>query len=271
MIAYNNGCSHSTHHTSNEHFQNVSSIGFELFDKLKISNFKSLGLIHRQIQPTKFFNEFNNTLLLDSFLLNVSNDGKSNDAIYFESISDIQKLIDSGKKPDYVFIQWSGPSRRLAMITRDEMRKDLLSKSEEKKDLYIQNVNLFDYNSHRPHLEPLASYITLYYIFSLQQFLKYNDIKYTFCCYMELDKTIESDYIFSKLDLNNFICFNNSTHPIFDGFRNKMIEIKKLVIDKEGHPSLYGKKFIAHIILRKLKDLYNLEYSEYNKKFIDNI
>ena len=55
---------------------------------------------------------------------------------------------------------------------------------------------------------------------------------------MELDKQIETTDTIKQLDLNRCISFDESTHPLYDGFR-KVLN-RGFVRDGNGHPNFYG-------------------------------
>ena len=68
----------------------------------------------------------------------------------------ISGLIESGNKPDYVFIQWSGANRRMHSTP----------------DGGHLFVNLHDNTELGILFDPMGSHHTLHYMFALQQFLK---------------------------------------------------------------------------------------------------
>ena len=72
------------------------------------------------------------------------------------------------------------------------------------------------------------------------------------------------------LDLSKFVTFNDGDY-FYNGWLNKMKNIPTAIIDEFGHPSVLGKQYISHRILRKLQDLYNIEYEDYDKKFFNVI
>jgi hypothetical protein len=87
----------------------------------------------------------------------------------------------------------------------------------------------------------MGSEHTLHYMFSLQEFLKINEIKYYFFNYMDLDHSVKSLNTYKKIDWE---C----------GAEITMIDLKKmgLVADDFGHPSLDGQYWIANNISKKL-------------------
>lgn len=161
----------------------------------------------------------------DLDLINDSQCGAGNDFIFHKSLESISKLIDENKTPELVIIQWSGPNRRLHCDINGN----------------YYYVNLTDHLKYQPKYEPMGSEHTLHYMFSLQEFLKVNRIKYYFFNYMDLDYRVRSLNIYNKIDWECDIEIN-------------MIYLKKvgLVVDDFGHPSLDGQYWIANNISKKL-------------------
>jgi hypothetical protein len=158
-------------------------------------------------------------------LINDSKCGVGNDFIFHKSLESLIKLIDENKKPELVIIQWSGPNRRLHCDINGN----------------YYYVNLTDHLKYQPKYEPMGSEHTLHYMFSLQEFLKINEIKYYFFNYMDLDHSVKSLNTYKKIDWE---C----------GAEITMIDLKKmgLVADDFGHPSLDGQYWIANNISKKL-------------------
>jgi hypothetical protein len=158
-------------------------------------------------------------------LINDSQCGAGNDFIFHKSLESLIKLIDENKKPELVIIQWSGPNRRLHCDMNGN----------------YYYVNLTDHLKYHPKYEPMGSEHTLHYMFSLQEFLKTNGIKYYFFNYMDLDSSAKSLNTYKKIDWE---C----------GSKITMIDLKKmgLVADDFGHPSLDGQYWIANNISKKL-------------------
>lgn len=258
MIFYLNGCSHSKH---SDKLYNYSA-GYYLSKYFNLDNISTM-YYYPWIQPITFEKKIQKACdEKDNFVLNTANDGKSNDSIYFESISNILRLIENNCKPDFVTIQWSGPSRRLIMDFESNNELDTLN--ETNKDMFISYCTPHDHFDLNPHLEPLGSIQTLFFIYSMQEFLKKNKIKYLFYCYMELSDDIQNQFIFKMIDTTKFVTFDDND-KFYIGWLNKMKENPTAIIDKDGHPSIVGKKYITHRILKKLKDLYNVDYIDYNK------
>ena len=171
----------------------------------------------------------------DLDLINDSQCGAGNDFIFHKSLESISKLIDENKTPELVIIQWSGPNRRLHCDINGN----------------YYYVNLTDHLKYQPKYEPMGSEHTLHYMFSLQEFLKINSIKYYFFNYMDLNQSIKLLNIYNKIDWE---C----------DYEINMIHLKKngLVADDFGHPSLEGQYWIANNISKKL----NYDKIDYIKK-----
>lgn len=169
-------------------------------------------------------------------LYNFSDSGKGNDIIFYETIEFLSNCKLNNVKPNYVFIQWSGPSR---IGVQDVFGK--------------MNLNTPSDDNGSLHLifEPHASRTSLSYIFSLQEILKSMNIDYYFCCYMDFDKDSQKYPMFDAIDLTRFISFDDETHPILGGFRD-MMRKNYLVSDGAGHPSFLGHYLIASKFLEKI-------------------
>jgi hypothetical protein len=222
MIIYSNGCSH-THIHCVEKDQIWSSVIMKHFTE----NYDMF------ISSTNVFslNEVNN----ENILINESRCGAGNDHIFHRTLETLIYLIENNKKPDYVFIQWSGPNRRQHCLPNGEMK----------------NVNLHDNIEYHVKFEPMGSLHTLHYIFSLQEFLKKENIKYYFFNYMELDNSIKNTSIYNKIDMGNFIDFGFGKNILTKGILETMIE-KGYSCDTFGHPNIVGNEYIANEILKKL-------------------
>ena len=167
----------------------------------------------------------------DNGIISLSFDGKSNQTIFLETIEYINKCISNDSKPDYVVIQWSGPSRTLNCIPNTYATYEWIE------------ATPMDNTEYGVLIEPFASLQTLMYIYNLQTFLKSHNINYTFMCYMELDSSVTKLDTFNLIDLNNFISYEDS-HPILDGFINNFKE-RGWVADTAGHPSSKASKYMA--------------------------
>ena len=166
-------------------------------------------------------------------LYNFSDSAKGNDTIFYETLEFLSKCKLNNFKPNYVFIQWSGPNR----IARQDVFENMIFNTPgDDADVIF---------------EPHASRTSLSYIFCLQEILKSMDIEYYFCCYMDFDKKCQQYPMFDSIELDKFISFDNTSHPILDGFRN-MMRKKYLALDGAGHPSYLGHYFIANKFLEKI-------------------
>lgn len=178
------------------------------------------------INPSEFHSK--------NILFNEANFGVGNDYIFHTSIEKISKLIDNDKKPDYVFVQWSGPNRRMYLTA----------------DGHPLYINPWDNVEYGVLFEPQASLNSLHYIYALQEFLKLNKIKYFFFNYIKFDKSILETNIYNKIDFTKFIEFGNKA----DLFSNCLdyFKMKDFTCDEQGHPSKEGNFEIAEKILNKL-------------------
>ena len=154
MLIYSNGCSHTVGHD---------------IDWLRTwSHFTIRSIINEEeylINPPK------NEKKEKHVLYNEGIQGAGNDYIFHQSLESLTQLIQNNNKPDYAFIQWSGPNRRQHCLP----------------DGKIVNVNLFYNLEYYANFEPMGSMHTLHYIFTMQEFLKKHDIKYCFLNFMSLD------------------------------------------------------------------------------------
>lgn len=222
MLIYSNGCSH-THVHCVEREQIWSSVIMNHF----------VESYYMFISST---NHFNVNLTNDkNILINESRCGVGNDYIFHRSIETISHLIDNQKKPDYVFIQWSGPNRRQHCLPNGELK----------------NVNLYDNIEYHVKFEPMASLHTLHYMYSLQEFLKKENINYYFFNYMSLDNSIKNLSVYKKIDFSRYIDFGFGNDILTNGILEH-IKNKKLSCDDMGHPNEEGNQYIANEILKKL-------------------
>ena len=222
MVIYSNGCSH-TH----VHCVGRDEIWSSLIMKYYVNDY------HMHISSTNYFNikDTNN----ENILINDSRCGAGNDYILHTSIESISYLIQNNKKPDFVFIQWSGPNRRQHCEPNGN----------------IVNVNLFDNVEYGIKMEPMGSRHTLHYMFLLQEFLKRNNINYRFFNYMSLDPSIISNKIYSQIDIDNIIDFGFGISILTKGLLNYMKE-NKFNCDNDGHPNFEGHQFISKEIIKTL-------------------
>lgn len=218
MIIYTNGCSHTAGHCMKRdkawpRIIMKSIIGSEPFSS--------------NVAPT--------TIKKDSHVLyNQAMHGAGNDYIFHTSLETISTLIESGNKPDYVFIQWSGPNRRMH--------------SNESGDYVF--VNPWDNFDLGIKFEPMASQHTLHYMFALQEMLKKNDIPYWFFNYMELSKSIKKSNVYSQLDLTRMLDFDSDI-TMFTGLID-FFKSNNMNCDEGGHPNEIGNYFIGEYITKKI-------------------
>lgn len=233
MIVYTNGCSHTAGGCYDNH-----------------KNRKSWPHIIMKSLVSQF--EFNPTIdkSIDSALFNDALHGAGNDNIFHTTLERVTKLIGSDLKPDYVFIQWSGPNRRLYCTPQG-------------KKLF---VNLYDNVEHGVKFEPMGTEHTIHYMFCLQEFLKKHNIEYYFFNYMEIDKSAKNLSIYNKLDMDKFIDFNIG-RPVIESSLLKYIKENDMACDPAGHPNDDGNYFIAKKIA-KIIDIDLISKDEFFKKTI---
>jgi hypothetical protein len=97
----------------------------------------------------------------------------------------------------------------------------------------------------------MGSLHTLHYIFSLQEFLKKENIKYLFFNYMELDSSIKNYSVYNEIDMNGFIDFGFGKDILTTGILETIKE-KGFNCDELGHPNKEGNDYIANEILSKI-------------------
>lgn len=222
MIIYSNGCSHTHVHCVEKE---------QIWSSLIMENFNSNYYLF--ISATNPFNI--NITNNDNILINESRCGAGNDYIYHQTLETLSHLIENGRKPDHVFIQWSGPNRRQHCTPNGE----------------TVFVNLYDNVDYNIKFEPMASKHTLHYMFSLQEFLKKEEIEYYFFNYMALDKSITDLSIYKNIDLTRFIDFGYGKDILTTGILD-YINNNNMSCDNMGHPNEIGNRFIANQILKKL-------------------
>ena len=190
----------------------------------------SFGEIQNNILP--YSELFKRSLF--SEVVNNSEQGKSNDAIFTDTIYRLS-LLEDIKKIHYV-VQFSSPNRRAHMLPTG-------------KRVF---VNPYDNTKYNLKLEPLASNDTLCYIYALQNIFNNLGINYCMFSYFPIERTEKSEmFIKDNIDLSKFIKCNDSTHPLFGGFIDYMKK-NNLTKDIEGHPSQKGHYFL----FEKIKKYY---------------
>jgi hypothetical protein len=227
MIVYTNGCSHTAGHCV-KHYQSWPHMVLESLkgDKSFLSFYRK-PIVGMEIKKQ--------LLVGDSILFNEAQWGAGNDYILHHTIESINKLISLNKKPDFVFIQWSGTNRRLhSTIYGDE-----------------KYINLDDSPELGIKFEPMGSLHTCHYVYILQEFLKMNKISYLFFNYMAWDESVSNSYTFPKIDLDNWVDFDMGKDIIFNGLID-LFKSKNYTCDSAGHPNIEGNHYIAKNILNKL-------------------
>ena len=161
--------------------------------------------------------------------------GKGNGAIFHDTI----RALCNKEYGYYNFatIQFSSANRRVYQIA----------------DGTRLHINPYDWTEYGVLFEPQASHETLNYILSLQKLLGVAKTPYLMMCYFPIEKNKENlDFVKNYINLNKFVSFDEDTHPIFDGWIDKMKMDESLISDKQGHPSFEGHKYIFSKFKEKL-------------------
>lgn len=224
MVIYSIGCSHTYGHCVSHKSMVWSNI---IMDSL-VKDYTTFGTGLPKL-TTESIGRSKNIFVNDAAC------GVGNDYIFHKTLENVNLLIEEKRKPDYVFIQWSGPNRRQHCTPEGKL-------------MYI---NLFDNVEQGIKFEPMASEHTLHYIFTLQEFLKSENIKYCFFNYMALDRSIKYLSTFNRIDFNNFINFDFEKKIIYRGLLEFMIE-NDFSCDEYGHPNERGNYYIASHVAKKL-------------------
>jgi hypothetical protein len=222
MIIYSNGCSHTHVHCVGKQ---------EIWSSVIMKSF--VTDYYMFISSTNYFNV--NSTNDENILINESRCGAGNDQIFHQTLETLTHLIDNNKRPNYVFIQWSGPNRRQHCLPNGEM----------------VNVNLYDNVEYNVKFEPMASKHTLHYMYVLQEFLKKENIDYYFFNYMPLDKSIKNLSTYENIDFDRFINFGYGKDILTTGIL-EYIKNNQMSCDNMGHPNEVGNEFIANQILKRL-------------------
>jgi hypothetical protein len=223
MVIYSNGCSHTFGHCVDKKDVWVNLVMKKLVDEYVTFDSNLSG--------------FTNNLIKDenNIYINESKCGAGNDYIFHKSLESISRLINYNKKPNYVFIQWSGPNRRMHCLPNGE----------------IKFVNPQDNIEYQVKYEPMGSEHTIHYMFNLQEFLKKEKINYYYLNYMGLDRSVKDLSIYDRIDYTKIIDFNHGSDIIFNGLLHD-IKNNKMSCDELGHPNKEGNEFIANQILKRL-------------------
>ena len=236
MIILFNGCSH----TEGSGVPRVSTWANMVCKSLvRNSTFFHVGFTKSQTL-SKYFKYIVDIIKDEKNLgISIARSGKGNDSICLDTLEAIENLKDINKKPDYVFIQWSGVARRLI----------------QKRSGTLEYANPWDSPEFGLPIEPHASEISIYYMKLLESYLKLNNIEYIFLPYMEFDteenyKTLSS---YKNLDFSKIILHKNGFGKFMDYFKKN-----NLTIDEQGHPTTLGHWFLAGEFLNKLDSNQNL-------------
>jgi hypothetical protein len=218
MILYVNGCSHTAGHCVPLYKTYSNIVMASMVPKLDYNI------------NTPYFTETN----FSNFLYNDALHGAGNDYIFHKTIESITHLMLIDKKPNYVIIQWTGVNRRINCFENGK----------------IQFVTPHSTSKNGILFEPVASEHSLHFIFTLQEFLKKNDIEYSFFNYMALDECVKKSPILPLIDLNKFIDFGNGDF-LFEGLID-FFKLQNLCCDEQGHPNEKANLIIANKITDKL-------------------
>lgn len=245
MIIYTNGCSHTHGYACVTPYLTWPHMVIR-----SLINDSNYLFFHKDIRYNNKFDIVKELLAGDSILLNEAQSGAGNDYILHHTIESVTKLINCDKKPNWVFIQWSGTNRRLHSTPYGT-------------EMY---VNPSDSASLGVKFEPMGSMHTCHYSYLLQEFLKSHNINYLFFNYMAWDSSVLKSSIFSKIDFNNWVTFQMGEDVIFNGLIDFFKE-KNYTCDEPGHPNLEGSYYIAYHILKKLnKNILPLD--KFSKKLL---
>ena len=170
-------------------------------------------------------------------LLELSDHGKSNEEIYYETLHFLLELENRNNLPDIVIIQWSGVNRRLHT---EPSRSDKIEEG-------IVRVNPKDNSELGLLFEPYASKHTLQMMLHLQTYLKSKNIPYVFIPYMRVRS--ENKYLIelNYLDASRLTCSVLYGHT--DEFRNRYLTCDY------GHPNLLG----CYVLTSKILEVLNLK------------
>jgi hypothetical protein len=193
------------------------------------------------------------TLTNMDFLINEGKTAVGNDHIFHQTLESISKLVEIGKKPDFVIIQWSGPNRREHCLL-------------DGKPVF---VNVHDNTEYHLKYEPLGTTHTAHYIYCLQQFFINHDIRYYFFNYMSFDYCLKELEIYKKINTHRFVDFGLHSRTLFVGLI-ELLKEKRFTRDDQGHANELGNKFISNKIIEKIKnDPLNEEFVQ--KYFVKSI
>lgn len=270
-----NGCSHSTSQNYFNTKNNTNSLpitawwsrifqNFGITQKNVYSIFNTQSKTNWHLYKHIFDDNYSFYSILDNIIKNShkdvfissANDGKGNDAIFFETMELLKIFEEKNKKFDFVIVQWSGHSRRIVSVDEDDEWKwnDYIPNGENR---VITFANPHDNVEAGINFEPAGSYLTLNYMLLLQDYLVEKKYPYVFINYFPMDSDIKNQYIYEKLNLNNFVSFNDNLHPIWDGWLNHIVD-NNLSCDEFGHPNPDGHIHITNRVIKKVYELYKI-------------
>ncbi len=226
MVVYTNGCSHSQDLFMCEESKSRKFTWPRVFMDKLVREYAYLrydyeNLVDRYEVQNHIKKDF------DDILVNDAANGASNDYIFHTTLKNIAKLIEIGKKPDYVIIQFSSPNRR---YTYDGYEYRFINPNDSP---YLHNLLLH---------EPIASEHTFNYIFSLQEILKKWGINYRFFLYFKLEISPFMSELIKNIEMDKIIDINDTN--VIDGLLD-YFKTKSYNRDEQGHPNDFGVKFIA--------------------------
>ncbi len=161
--------------------------------------------------------------------------GKSNGAIFHDTIRAFTN--EKVRHFNFATIQFTSANRRMYQLA----------------DGAKLHINPYDWTEYGVLFEPQASHETLNYIFTLQKILRLSKTPYLMMCYFPIETNKENKiFVESMIDLDKFVTFDDNSHPIFDGWIDRMKMDKTLISDSQGHPSFEGHKFIFSRFKEKL-------------------
>lgn len=245
MILYVNGCSHSDDIWQKEDKEDNGLFvwSYRLFKNFT-SNFEYYRIIGDEFNVRPFIINNNeskvkinkSSKIVTDTLINDSVSGSGNDRIFHITLESLTKLIESGNKPDLVVLQWTGVNRRESCDIDGT-------------PIFITPHDNLDYHL---KFEPMGTTHTAHYIFTLQEFLKKNDINYRFFTYMGMDNIIKTLSVYEKINFDKFVDFGNET--IYNGLID-LIKENGYNRDEQGHPNEKGAKFISDKIYHNILNL----------------
>lgn len=231
MFVFTNGCSHTAGHCVSKPYTWP-----ELFMNSIVKEYTALyPYVEQKYDWNEYIDYSSNSD--NHTLLELSDHGKSNDEIYYETLHFLLELEDRNNLPDIVVIQWSGVNRR---VHTEPNKGDRIEEGR-------ISVNPWDNSELGLVFEPYASKHTLQMMLHLQMYLKSRNITYVFIPYMEVRS--ENKYLIelNYLDNSRLTCSVLSGHRI--DFKNRYLTCDY------GHPNLLG----CYVLTSKVLQVLNLD------------